>query len=308
MDKISVVIPLYKCSQAINELSRRLINTLSSISEDFEIIFVNDASPENDWEIVVELSKKDERIKGVNFSRNFGQHYAITAGLVYAKGDWIVIMDGDLQDQPEEITKLVQKASEGFEIVFAQRKNRKDRILRRWLSSCFYWFFSYLTDTKQDASVGNFGVYSKKAIKAVLELKDSIRYFPTMIQWVGYKKTKVTVNHTERRSGKSSYSFSSLLQLAMNNIIAFSDKSLRLTVKIGFSITLLSLIFGMITLIRFLQNNIIVSGYTSLILSIWFLSGLIIAIIGIVGIYVGKVFEKVKDRPMFIVSEKINLE
>jgi len=308
MPYISIVIPLYCCSEAIPELTRRLKHTLANISDEYEIIYINDASPENDWEIVELEAISDRRIKGINLSRSFGQHYAITAGLMHASGEWVVVMDGDLQDQPEEISKLLNKASEGFDIVFAQRHRRRDRMLKRWLSNCFYWIYSYLTDTEQDASVANFGVYSNKAIQAVLKLKDSIRYFPTMIQWVGYKNTKIMINHSVRQYGKSSYSFSSLIQLAINNIVAFSDKPLRITVKIGFVITFLSLVFGIITLIRFLQNNITVSGYTSIVLSIWFLSGLIIAIIGIVGIYVGKVFEKVKDRPTYIISNKINIE
>jgi len=305
--KFSVVIPTYKCSSSIIKLSERLIRTLEKLSDNFEIIFVNDASPENDWEVITKLSERDERIKGLNFSRNFGQHYAITAGLDYAKGDWVIVMDGDLQDQPEEITKLYNKAQEGFDIVLAQRTNRQDKFLKRLSSLLFYKIFSYLTDTKQDSSIANFGIYEKNVITAILSMKDSIKYFPTMSQWVGFNKALLPVSHSKRNEGKSAYNFRSLLRLAFNNIIAFSNKPLKLVVKFGFAIVTISIILAVYYLIKYLLGNIVILGYSSLIISIWLLSGINIMILGIVGIYVGKTFEKVKGRPTYITKEKINL-
>jgi dolichol-phosphate mannosyltransferase len=184
MPHLSVVIPLYKCSAAITELTKRLEASLTAISEDYEIIFVNDGSPENDWEVVKEIAAGNTKVKGINLSRNFGQHYAITAGLANASGEWVVVMDGDLQDKPEEITKLYGKAMEGFDIVMGQRTRRKDAFFKRMFSKVFYRIFSYLTNTRQDASIANFGIYNIKAINAVLAMKDSIRYFPTLVQWV----------------------------------------------------------------------------------------------------------------------------
>ncbi|PKP35108.1 MAG: glycosyltransferase [Bacteroidetes bacterium HGW-Bacteroidetes-17] len=302
---LSVVIPLYKCSKAIEELTGRLITTLEAITTSFEIIYINDASPENDWEIVKIQATKDQRIKGINFSRNFGQHYAITAGLEHAKGNWIIVMDGDLQDQPEDILKLYEKANEGNDMVLGMRIGRKDSGLKIIFSKLFYKLFSYLTDTKQDATIANFGIYHRKVIDAILSMKDSIRYFPTMVQWVGFRKAKIAINHTERVYGQSAYSFKSLINLAFNNIIAFSDKPLRLTVKFGFSLTILSIIYGSTILIKYLTGHISVAGYASLLVSIWFLSGLIIAILGMVGIYVGKTFEGVKKRPYYIIKKII---
>ena len=305
--KFSVIIPTYKCSRYLNELSGRIIKTLETISKDFEIIFINDASPENDWEIITELSRKDKRIKGLNLSRNFGQHYAITAGMDYARGDWIVVMDGDLQDRPEEILKLYNKAKEGYEIVLARRINRQDVFFKRLGSFVFYRIFSYLTNTKQDHSVANFGIYKKDVIDAVISMKDSIRYFPTMSQWVGYNKTFLPVKHNKRQGDKSSYNIKSLINLAFNNIVAFSDKPLKLVVKFGFIIFLFSVILALYYFVKYLSGGIIVLGYSSLIISIWFLSGINIMILGIVGIYIGKIFDKVKNRPMYIIKEKINL-
>ena len=305
--KFSVIIPTYKCSRSLNELTERLIATLEKLTNDFEIIYVNDASPENDWEIITELSKKDNKIKGINFSRNFGQHYAITAGLDNAKGDWVVVMDGDLQDLPEEIIKLYSKAQEGYDIVLAQRINRQDSFLKRLSSSIFYKVFSYLTDTKQDSSVANFGIYHRNVIDAILSMKDSMKYFPTMSQWVGFKKTLLPVLHSKRNEGKSAYNLKSLLNLALNNIISFSNKPLKLVVKFGFVIVTFSIILALYYLTKYLLGDIIIIGYSSLIISIWFLSGINIMILGIVGIYIGKIFEKVKDRPTYIIKQKTNL-
>jgi dolichol-phosphate mannosyltransferase len=308
MTQISVVIPLYKCRESIVTLTDLLIKSLSDISEDFEIIYVNDASPQNDWEIVTTLSLNDKRIKGLNFSRNFGQHYAITAGLDYAQGEWVIVMDGDLQDQPEEIIRLYNKAQEGYEIVLAQRKIRQDGFIKKISSKAFYSVFSYLTDTKQDHTIGNFGIYHRKVIVAILGMKDHIRYFPTMSQWVGFNKAYMEVKHSKRETGKSSYSFNKLFNLAFNNIIAFSDKPLRLTIKFGLVISLVSFFFGLYFLYKYFSGRIEIMGFTSLIISIWFLSGILILILGIVGMYIGKTFEKVKGRPTYIVKEKINFE
>lgn len=307
MPHLSIVIPLYKCAAAIPELVRRLQASLPAISEDHEIILVNDGSPQNDWEIVKELASGNPTIKGINLSRNFGQHYAITAGLDHASGEWVVVMDGDLQDQPEEIIKLYAKAQEGFDIVMGRRANRKDGFFKRLFSKLFYGMFSYLTNTRQDASIANFGMYNRKAIDAVLSMKDSIRYFPTLIQWVGFRSTATDIEHDRRHAGKSSYSMGNLFRLAFNNIIAFSDKPLRLTIRLGFVISSLAFIAGIFYLVRYLSGAITVSGFTSLIISIWFLAGIVISILGLLGIYLGKVFDKVKERPIFIINEKINL-
>lgn len=292
----------------IEELSQRLIKTLDQIKPEFEIIFVNDASPENDWEVVTRLAANEKRIKGISLSRNFGQHYAITAGLSVAKGEWIVVMDGDLQDVPEEILKLQEKAKEGFDVVQARRFERKDGLIKKMGSKLFYKVFSYLTDTEQDATVGNFGIYHKKVINSINSLGDSIRYFPTLVQFVGFRRTKINIDHAPRNNGKSSYSLQSLFALSFNNIIAFSDKPLRLTLKFGILIVLLSFIYAIYILIIYLKGGISVSGFTTMAISIWFLSGVIIMLLGMLGLYLGKTFDKVKDRPTFIINSKINTD
>ncbi|VBB44614.1 Glycosyl transferase family 2 [uncultured Paludibacter sp.] len=304
---ISVISPVYRAENIVSELVKQIKETILTITKDFEIILVNDASPDNSWTKIVNECSKDTRIKGIDLSRNFGQHYAITAGLSYAKGEWIVVMDCDLQDRPDEIPNLYKKAQEGYDSVFAQRKERNDLFFKKQFSKFFYKFFSYLTDTKQDATVANFGIYHRRVIDALLSMKDQIRFFPTMIQWVGFRKFYLPVKHSERFEGKSSYNFKNLFRLALNSIIAFSDKPLRLTVKAGFLITILSLLVMIVYFIMYLTGHIKVLGFTSLILSFWFLSGIIIFILGFVGLYIGKMFEKVKDRPTFIIQDKLNV-
>jgi polyisoprenyl-phosphate glycosyltransferase len=303
----SVVTPVYGCSTSLYELYRRLCLTLETITPSFEIIFVNDSSPDNSWKAIGEIIGKDKRVKGINLSRNFGQHYAISAGLTYAKGKWIVVMDCDLQDQPEEISKLYQKALEGYDVVYGYRNDRKDGFFKVILSKLFYRLFGYLTNTRQDSHIANFGIYGRKVIEAVLSMNDSLRYFPTMVRWVGFNQASVNVEHAERAEGKSSYSFVKLLRLSMDVILAFSDKPLKLTVKIGVGISFLALVSIGIVLMMYFTGRIEVLGYTSLIISIWLFSGIIIFFIGIVGLYIGKTFENVKKRPTFIVSDTINL-
>jgi glycosyltransferase involved in cell wall biosynthesis len=303
-NKISIVIPVYGCKTCLYELYFRLKETLGQISSDFEIILVNDASPDDAWNTIAELAQKDKRIKGINLSRNFGQHYAITAGIEHCQGDWVVVMDCDLQDQPEEINKLYNKAIEGYEIVYAQRIQRKDKWLKRIYSKIFYDVFGYLTNTSQDPSVANFGIYHRNVIEAIKAMQDYHRYFPTMVQWVGFRHTKISVTHASRPGGKTAYSFKKLINLAIDIMLSFSDKPLRLAIKFGFLISSIAIIFGIYNLVRFFSHKIIVPGYTSLIVSIWFLSGLIIMVLGVVGLYIGKTYDKVKRRPTYIIMEK----
>lgn len=305
--KISVVSPVYSAEFLVNKLVSRLRKTLSELCDSYEIILVEDGSPDNSWQQIKMLCKDDRKVKGIRLSRNFGQHYAITAGLEKARGEWIVVMDCDLQDRPEEIPALFEKAQEGYDIVYARRLVRKDGLLKKMASKTFYRLFGYLTDSKQDPSIANFGIYHREVIRSILKMKDHVRYFPTMVQWVGFRSTKLNVDHSKREDGKSSYTWRKLLTLALDNVIAFSDKPLKLTIRLGFVISMISFCIGVFYLYRYLAGEIIVLGFTSLVISIWFLSGLIIFILGILGIYLGKTFDRVKDRPTFIIHEKLNL-
>lgn len=305
---ISVVSPVYRGEKMLSQLVDRVTRAVGTITDSYEIILVNDASPDASWDAIVRACTSDSRVKGINLSRNFGQHYAITAGLRYAKGNWVVVMDCDLQDRPEEITRLYTKAQEGWDAVLAQRTIRHDSYFKRLSSRLFYRFFSYLTDTSQDASIANFGIYNHKVVESILSMGDAMRFFPSQVQWVGFRKTCIPVDHSDREEGRSSYNLHSLIKLALDTMISFSDKPLRLTVKFGFVITFLSFVAALLYIVKWLTGGIVVLGYTSLIISVWLLSGVLISLIGIVGLYIGRIFEKVKDRPLYIVLETKNIE
>jgi dolichol-phosphate mannosyltransferase len=305
---ISIITPVYRAENMVQTLVERIVKSVSTITDDYEIILVNDASPDASWKAIENECVKNQQVKGLNLSRNFGQHYAITAGLTYAKGEWVVVMDCDLQDRPEEIPNLYLKAQEGYDSVLAQRIQRSHGSFKRMGSKLFYKVFSYLTETKQDASVANFGIYHRKVIDAVLSMGDAMRYFPTQIQWVGFEKTYLPIQHDERAEGKSTYNLSRLFRLAFDTIISFSDKPMRLMVQMGLFVTLISFVVGVVFIIRYCMGLIEVMGFASLIISLWLLGGIIISLIGIVGIYLGKLFEKAKDRPTFIVKEKYNID
>ncbi len=300
---ISVVTPVYGCCDNLNSLYERLRDTLSSITEEYEIIMVNDASPDNAWEVIKELSQKDNRVKGVNLSRNFGQHKAISAGLEYARGEWTVVMDCDLQDQPEDIIKLYEKAIEGYDIVFGRRFERKDSIYKKFSSKMFYIVNDYLTENKLDSTVANYSIISRRALNSVLRLKEQNRVYSLFANWVGYKKIEIDIEHAKRPEGKSSYTLYKMINLAIDSIVSQSNKPLRLAIKFGFILSLLSFLYGAWLIIRYYVFSIAAEGWTSVMVSIYFIGGLMFANMGMLGLYIGKIFDETKDRPIFLVQE-----
>ena len=241
---ISVVTPIYGCCASLDLLYERLKKTLSSITDDFEIIMVNDASPDNAWEKIKYLAEQDSRVKGINFSRNFGQHRAIAAGLDYAKGDWTVVMDCDLQDQPEEILKLYEKAQEGYDVVWGKRVDRKDSFFKRLGSKLFYKVYDYFTEKKSDSSIANFSIISKQVVKQLCKLQEQNRNFPLFVEWLGFNVAQIDIEHAAREEGKSSYTLSKLINFAVDSIVSQSNKPLRLSIQFGFLLSLLSMIFA----------------------------------------------------------------
>lgn len=305
---LSVVIPVYGSENCLVPLRDRLTSSLTQLNVPFEVILVNDCSPDNSWEIIKSFAQQDPRFKVINLSRNFGQQNAISAGLAHATNEWVVVMDCDLQDQPEEIGKLLAETGKGYDLILAQRKVRKDSLFKKMSSRSFFIVLSYLTGVKQDPSVANFGIYHSKVIKSVLRFNDYFKNFPLMVRWVGFKIGYIEIEHAPRLNGKSNYNLKRLLNLALDTIISFSDKPLRLTVKLGFVISLVSFLFGINLIISSLQSKITILGYASLMVSIWFLSGLMLIVLGVVGLYIGKIFEQVKGRPNFIISETSNIQ
>lgn len=299
---ISVVTPVYGCCTSLHELYRRLDAAIAPISTHYEIIMVNDASPDGAWATIQQLAKHDSRVRGIDLSRNFGQHYAISAGLDFAEGDWVVVMDCDLQDVPEEIPKLYRVAQAGHDLVVGRRANRQDSWIKKLQSRVFYWIFTHFSETKVDTSIGNFGIYSRDVIGSVRSLKEQNRSFGLFAIWVGYRRAEIEIEHAARACGRSSYTFGKAFRLALDAIFAHSDRLLRITVKVGLTFSLLSLLYAGWIVARYFLWGTPIIGWTSLIVSIYFTTGLIIGSIGIVGLYVGKIFDEVKRRPLYIVS------
>ncbi len=299
---LSIVTPAYKCEACIDELHRRLTAVLPTITDSYEIIYVEDGSPQKDWEIIERLCKKDPRVRGVKLSRNYGQHYAITAGLDRAQGEWIVVMDCDLQDQPEEIPRLYAKAQEGWPIVLARRSDRQDSLYRRAVSKFFTQFYNWLGDIQVDNSIANFSICSRKVIDSVGQFRERNRSFPMFINEVGFARTAIDVQHAPRFAGASSYTFSRLMDFAIQSIVARSNKPLRLSIQFGFLLAAVSLVFGFSILLRFMFVESTVPGWPTLAVLISFLGGLGFANLGILGLYLGKVFDEVKGRPLYIVE------
>ena len=304
MCDISVVVPLYKCSESIEELSSRLKSVLSDITEVYEIILVNDASPQNDWEIVQRLATEDSHIVGVNLSRRFGQHMAITAGLHYCHGSWIVVMDGDLQDKPEFIPNLYTKALEGYDVVFGRRVERQDTFLKKFTSKWFVKIFNYLTESESGGTLSNFGIYSKQLIDNYLQFGEHYRVFPLLIKWQGFNITDIDVDHGKRPYGKSAYNYFMLFSLALDVIVSHSNKPLKMSIQFGFLLSLFSFIYLCWLVVRTFIFDVPL-GWTSIMTSIFFVGGLLFANIGLLGLYIGKIYDETKGRPLFLVKEVI---
>ena len=241
---ISVVTPAYKCAECIPEMHRRLTAVLTGMTPDYEIIFVEDGSPQNDWEIISGICAQDARVRGIKLSRNYGQHFAITAGLDAAWGDWVVVMDCDLQDQPEEIEKLYRKAQEGYSVVFGRRQERQDTLVKLLTSKLFILLYNWLGDVDVDNSVANFSIASQAAIHYVRQFRERNRAYPAFLRSVGFPRAYVDVEHAGRFAGRSSYSFGKLFDFAIQCIVSQSNKPLRLSIRFGFVLACGSIVFA----------------------------------------------------------------
>lgn len=306
MPYISIVIPVYKAEGCLHELYSRLKSSLEKITPDFEILLIEDCGGDRSWDIIQELAAQDQRVKGIQFSRNFGQHYGITAGLDLCQGEWVIVMDCDLQDRPEEILRLHEKALQGYEVVLARRGKRKDSLFKRLSSRMYNFVFRYFTDINYDWEVGNFRIISKKVVHNYRQVREQLRFFGGIISWMGFSTASIDVQHDARFDGKGSYSFRKLCKLALETIIAHSDKPLRLAVGFGFCISTLAFIFGIYVITRSWLYGSPIIGWSSLIVSVYFIGGIIIAILGIMGIYLGKSFDETKKRPLYIIAKSTN--
>ena len=305
---ISFIVPFYKSKATVRLLYEKLC-ALSPLlrGEPLEFVFVEDCGEDGSWEILQEIAQTDSRVKAIQFSRNFGQHYAITAGLDLCSGDWAVVMDCDLQDRPEEIPRLYEKALEGYDVVFSRRGKRMHSFGKKLASKSFWFALNWLSGMKLDPEIGSLTVFSRKVVDAYCSMRESLRCLGGHLAWLGFSTAYIDVEHAERHSGKSSYSLKKLFSLATNIIVVYSDRPLRFSINAGFLMAFLSFCFASLLTYRKLVLGIPVDGWTSIMVSMWFLGGLIIANLGIIGIYLGKVFDEAKKRPLYVISKRINV-
>jgi dolichol-phosphate mannosyltransferase len=305
---LSVVSPVYRGEKMLSELVERIHKAISPLTDDYEIVLVNDCSPDNSWERISEICAVDKKVKGINLSRNFGQPYAITAGLTYAKGNYIAVIDCDLQNKPEDLPALYQKALEGYDVVSARRVVREDTFLKRMSSAIFHMVYDFLSGFNTDKAVAEFGIYSKKIVDVYCSIPEYSRSFVELIHTLGFKKTTVDVLHDHRLEGKSSYNLYRLLKLSYNSIISNSNRPLHIAVALGLIMSILSFLMAIYNIFAKFWGLNEVEGYTSTIFSIWFVGGLLLFMMGVLGLYIGKIFDQVKGRPVFIVRDTLNIE
>ena len=306
MPKLSVVIPVLNEETLIQELIERVTLNCEKITNDYEVIIVDDGSLDRTWLKISDASKLNKKIKGLKFSRNFGHHYALTAGLHETIGEWVVVMDGDLQDRPEVIPDLYQESQKGYDVVFVSRKNRPEKIYYRALQKIFYWFLKSLSGLNFDSSQANFSIISRKVVDAFKSFPENARFYGSTIMWLGFKRSKIFADHGKRLSGKPSYTFRKRLRLASDIILSFSERPLKFAIGVGVILSTISIIVATWIIYAAITWGYSVTGWTSLIFSIFFFSGVILVFLGIIGIYLGRVFQEVKRRPLYVVSERLN--
>lgn len=305
--KISIVSPVYQAENIIAELVKRVSVELKELTDDFEIILVNDNSPDNSWSIIKEQCVQFSYVYGIKLSRNFGQHNAISAGVNFASGDVIILMDCDLQDDPQHIQLLIEEYNNGNEIVFTKRVNRKHNFFKYFTAKLYNMLFHLVADRSFDLNVGSLVLFSKKVQTEFLKLKESDKLYIQALKWLGFQHTYIYVEHRSRFEGKSSYKYKDLVQLAIQGWISNSEKLLYLSIKIGILFTFIALIA--ITLI--IYNYFIQSfqpGWPSLISTILLSTGLILTSLGVLGIYIGKILNEVRNRPQYVIEDVLNIK
>jgi polyisoprenyl-phosphate glycosyltransferase len=305
---ISVVTPVYKAPDCLPELYRRLVTVLERIGEPFEILLVNDASPDNSWQLIEGLAQRDPRVRGINLSRNFGQHYAIAAGLDHARGRWVVVMDCDLQHVPEDIPRLYAKAREGYDIVFVRRVTRRDTFLKKLSSRAFTTLYNTLTDFRIDPRISTYSIISRRVADAVRRLSEGNRNYALLLHWVGFDMAYIDGEHAERFAGRSAYSFAKLFAFAIDSITGQSNRPMRLSIQFGFYLSAAAQLYAVWLAIRYFFWGVHVEGWTSVMVAIFFLSGLAFANIGVLGLYLGKVFDESRRRPLYVVKDVLNFD
>ncbi len=305
----SVVIPIYNEEENIPELYQRLTAAMESLCVqagkslgDYEIIMVDDGSRDRSWELISDLHGKDPRLKGLSFSRNFGHHIAITAGLDHAKGMAVVLMDGDLQDPPEEISNFYEKLRSGVDIVYGRRIERQDSFLKKLFSHLFWKVLRIFSGVDIPTGQTMMRMLSRRLVDALKEMREYARFVHGMMAWVGFNTAVIEVRHSPRMKGKSKYNVYRLISLALHAITSFSVLPLRFAMYIGFASSLISFLIGILLIVRKLMYNIPV-GYSSIVVSIFFVGGVQMLLLGVIGEYLGRTYQAMQQRPLYILKD-----
>lgn len=299
--ELSIVVPAYKCSPCLDALYQGIVAALTPSQIDFEIVFVDDRSPDDGFDVASRLAQIDQRVRSLRLSRNFGQHAAITAGISQAKGRWTVVMDCDLQDDPADLPRLLAKAQEGYDIVLAKRIARPNDRVRALFSKMYFAFVSWLSGFRVSADFGSYSIISHKVKKEFLRIQDCDRHYVMILLWLGFSKGYIDVMHHPRYAGQSSYSLGRLIQHGTEGLFFMTNRPLKWILGLGFSVALLGLALAVYIFISALSTHP-PSGWASTIVIILIMSGVIIMCAGISGIYVGRVFTEAKHRPLFVID------
>lgn len=312
LPEFSVVIPIYNEEENIPELYRRLTSVMEALcigmnktENCYEIIMVDDGSKDSSWHIIDEIHSGDRRVKGISFSRNFGHHIAITAGLDCAKGRAVILLDGDLQDPPEEIPRLFEKFRGGYDLVYGIRQERKDPAFKRLTSYLFWWILRIFSGVDIPQGQTMLRILSGRLVGVLKEMREQARFVHGMMAWAGFKTTTLEVKHSPRIKGKSKYNVHKMFKLAFHAVTSFSTVPLRLATYMGFTSSLISFIVGMYFLYKKIAYGIPVLGYASIIISIFFVGGIQLLVLGIFGEYLGRTYQEIQRRPLYIVKDSL---
>jgi glycosyltransferase involved in cell wall biosynthesis len=303
--KISLVVPVYGCAGCLTTLYERCSRALEG-SPQWEMILVDDRSPDGAWERIEELARRDPRVRGVRLSRNFGQHAAITAGLAEAAGDWVAVMDCDLQDPPEELPRLLATAEEGYDIVLTRRDQRRQAWHRVLGARVYFRLRNVLLGQTMETEYSTLSVLSRGVVDAFLSLGDRDRQYMLILHWLGFRRAVVSLVHSERHEGKSAYTLAKLIQVAVDGMFFQTTRTLRWIVYFGFAVALTGVALAAVFVGLYFTSSAL-PGFTSLAVLFLLVGGFIIVSTGISGLYVGKIFEQVKGRPLYVVDRRTDV-
>lgn len=301
---ISVVVPVYGCRACLHSLCLRLVASLQALAERFEIILVDDRSPDGSWDTIVELQAEYPQVRGIRLSRNFGQQIAISAGLSAARGDCAVVMDCDLQDPPERIADLLAELDRGNDLVLARRATRKHSGFRVWGARFYFWLLGRLTEDRIDGSYGSFSILSRKVIDAFLEFGERERHYLFILRWLGFKVGTIEYEHEERYAGSSAYTLARLIRHAVDGVFFQATVFLRWIIRMGLGFALAGLLAAAYFVYRYFTIGA-VAGWTSVVVLVLACTGVLLISMGVIGLYVGKIFDQSKGRPLYVIDRVV---